>query len=263
MSGPALAGIRIFPIKSLDALVLPEARFLPGGALAGDRRFAMRDAEGNFVNGKRQPGVHAIRAHWSADAAVVVLSAPDQREQAFSLAGDLGPVERWLSACLGQPITLARDDDHGFPDDRKASGPTVVSTASLEEVVRWFPELTTESVRRRFRANLEVGGVPAFWEDRLYGAAGQARAFAIGEATLAGTNPCQRCPVPPRDPDTGEIFTGFQKRFSDRRRETLPPWAVASRFDHFYRFTVNTVAPGQGGKSLRLGDPVALLEAAP
>jgi uncharacterized protein YcbX len=105
--------------------------------------------------------------------------------------------------------------------------------------------------------------VPPFWEDQLYGLAGTTRPFGIGAAVLAGTNPCARCPVPPRDPDTGEITTGFQKRFSDRRRETLPPWAEASRFDHFYRFTVNTVAPGQGGKSLSVGDPVRLLESAP
>jgi uncharacterized protein YcbX len=68
--------------------------------------------------------------------------------------------------------------------------------------------------------------------------------------------------VPPRDPDTGEILVGFQKRFSDRRRETLPAWAEPSRFDHFYRFTVNTVAPGQGGQALRVGDPVRLVVAA-
>ena len=255
-AGAVLAGIRVFPIKALDALVLSEALLLPGGALVADRRFAMLDPAGNFVNGKRHPGVHRIRARFSPTAEAVVLSAPDQPEQEFSLAGALEPVERWLSACLDQPIRLGRDDAGGFPDDRKASGPTVVSTASIEEVARWFPGLTAESVRRRFRANLELGGVPPFWEDQLYGPAGTTRSFRIGAATLAGTNPCQRCPVPPRDPDTGEIFTGFQKLFSDRRRETLPAWADASRFDHFYRFTVNTVAPGQGGKSLRIGDPV-------
>jgi hypothetical protein len=260
---PALTGIRVFPIKALDALVLSQARLLASGALLGDRRLAMFDADGNFVNGKRHAGVHAIRARFSAEADAVALSAPEQREQTFSLRGDLAPVERWLSACLGQPIHLRHNEETGFPDDVKAPGPTVVSTASLEEVARWFPALTVESVRRRFRANLEIGGVPSFWEDHLYGAAGTTRPFAIGAAALAGTNPCARCPVPPRDPDTGEIFTGFQKRFSDLRRETLPPWAEASRFDHFYRFTVNTVAPGQGEKALRLGDPVRLLETVP
>jgi uncharacterized protein YcbX len=255
---PTLAGIRIFPIKALDALVLNECALLPGGALAGDRRFAMLDADGNHLNGKRHPGVHAIRARYPAAADAVVLTAPDRPERRFALDGDLAPLEDWLSGALGQPIRLGRDDARGFPDDRKASGPTVVSTASLEEVARWFPEVELESIRRRFRANLEIGGVPPFWEDRLFGAAGTTVPFRIGAAVLGGTNPCARCAVPPRDPDTGEILGGFQKRFSDRRRETLPAWADASRFDHFYRFTVNTVAPGQGVRLLRVGDPVTV-----
>jgi uncharacterized protein YcbX len=255
---PVLAGIRVFPIKALDALALTECALLPGGALAGDRRFAMLDADGNCVNGKRHPGVHAIRARYPSAADVVVLTAPDRPERAFPLDGDLAALEAWLSGALGQPIRLGRDDERGFPDDRKASGPTVFSTGSIDEVARWFPELDAESVRRRFRGNLEIAGVPAFWEDRLFGAAGTTVSFRIGAARLEGTNPCQRCAVPPRDPDTGEILSGFQKRFSDRRRETLPAWSDVSRFDHFYRFSVNTVAPGHGARVLRVGDPVSL-----
>jgi hypothetical protein len=54
-------------------------------------------------------------------------------------------------------------------------------------------------------------------------------------------------------------MAGFQKRFSDLRRETLPPWAPAARFDHFYRLAVNTrVAPTEHGKLLRVGDPLQL-----
>jgi uncharacterized protein YcbX len=255
---PSLAGIRVFPIKALDALVLTEARLLPGGALAHDRRFAMLDGDGRHVNGKRHPGVHRIRARYAPSAEAVTLSSPEQGQRTFPLDRDLAAIEEWLSAALAQPIRLGRDDERGFPDDRTAAGPTVVSTASIEEVVRWFPALDAESVRRRFRGNLEIAGVPPFWEDRLFGAAGTTVSFRIGEALLAGTNPCQRCAVPPRDPDSGEILTGFQQRFSDRRRETLPAWAEPSRFDHFYRFTVNTVAPGQGLRVLRIGDPVSV-----
>jgi uncharacterized protein YcbX len=256
---PVLAGIRIFPIKALDALVLQECALLPGGALAGDRRFAMFDSDGNVVNGKRHPGVHGIRARYAPSAQAVVLAAPDRPAQTFSLDGALAPLEGWLAGALAQPIRLRRDDVGGFPDDRQASGPTVVSTASLEEVARWFPELDAESVRRRFRANLEIDGVPAFWEDRLFGPVATTVPFSIGPAVFAGTNPCARCPVPPRHPETGEVLSGFQKRFSDRRRETLPAWAEPSRFDHCYRFTVNTVAAGQGARMLRVGDPVRLV----
>jgi uncharacterized protein YcbX len=261
-----LAGIRLYPVKALDPLLVSEARLAAGGALAGDRRFAMFDGEGKLVNGKRHPGVHGIRARFTPDAASVTVSAaahPETgaREQTFALAGeDIAPLERWLSGHLGQPIRLGRNDETGFPDDLEACGPTLVSTASLAEVAAWFPELTVESVRRRFRANLEIDGVPPFWEDRLFGPRGTAVRFRVGAVALLGSNPCQRCAVPPRDPDTGAISPGFQKRFSDRRRETLPAWAEPSRFDHFYRFTLNTRPdPARGGEVLRIGDAIEVL----
>ena len=220
---PVLAAIRLYPIKSLDPLTVSEVRLLPGGALEGDRRWAMFDRDGSVVNGKRQPGVHTIRARYHPDLTAVTLATAERAAETFALAGDVAPAERWLSAALGQPIRLGRNDETGFPDDLKASGPTVVSAASIEEVVRWFPELDAESVRRRFRANLELSGVPAFWEDRLYGPVGTAVQFSVGDIAMLGSNPCQRCPVPPRDPDTGEILVGFQKRFSDRRRGRCQP----------------------------------------
>jgi uncharacterized protein len=83
--------------------------------------------------------------------------------------------------------------------------------------------------------------------------------FRIGEVNFEGSNPCARCPVPARDPQSAADLVGFQKRFTDLRRETLPPWAPATRFDHFYCLAVNTrVAPTETGKPLRLGDSLKL-----
>lgn len=48
-------------------------------------------------------------------------------------------------------------------------GPSVVSTATVETIASWFDGTRVESPRRRFRANFEISGVPAFWEDRLVG----------------------------------------------------------------------------------------------
>jgi uncharacterized protein len=100
------------------------------------------------------------------------------------------------------------------------------------------------------------GAIPAFWEDQLYGEDERSVVrFRIGEVNFEGSNPCARCKVPPRDPQRAQEIIGFQKRFSDLRRETLPPWAPAARFDHFYRIATNTrVAPTEHGKLLRLGD---------
>lgn len=257
---PHLAEIRLYPMKALDPVVVAEARVLPSGALAGDRRWALFDGTGAFVNGKRCPAVHRVRARWDLDDLAVELSADGSAPARFSLAGPLAPLERWLSRALGQPVRIGRDDAVGFPDDLAAPGPTVVSTASLEAVCGWFPGLTLEGARRRFRANLELAGVPAFWEDRLFAGPGAAVPFRIGQVRLEGTNPCQRCAVPARDPGTGAPTQGFQRIFAERRRDTLPAWADPTPFDHFYRFAVNTrllLPPAQGAR-LRPGDLVQI-----
>jgi hypothetical protein len=155
---------------------------------------------------------------------------------------------------------IVRYSAGGFPDDTIANGPTIVSTASLQSVCEWFPGLTVDDVRLRFRASLEIDGVPAFWEDGLFGEDERSIVrFLIGEVAFEGSNPCARCPVPPRDPLTGVTLDGFQKRFTQLRESTLPPWSSRDRFDHFYRFTTNTrVASSESNKQLRVDDLVLL-----
>jgi uncharacterized protein YcbX len=116
-----------------------------------------------------------------------------------------------------------------------------------------------EEVLRRFRPNLVVRGVPAFWEDRLYAAADSV-SFRIGDVVLNGQNPCARCVVPTRDPLTGGAYPDFMKTFIERRKATLPPWAPPERFDHFYRLSVNTtIGKGEAGKVLQVGDAVSFV----
>ncbi len=65
-----LGRITIFPIKSLDGVDVLEARVLASGALEHDRQFALIDAEGRFVNGKRTEAVHRVRAEYDLAAIV-------------------------------------------------------------------------------------------------------------------------------------------------------------------------------------------------
>jgi uncharacterized protein YcbX len=119
--------------------------------------------------------------------------------------------------------------------------------------------LSVDEVRDRFRANLEIDAAEPFWEDRLVAEnLGMVR-LQIGDAQLLGTNPCQRCPVPTRNPYSGEPLHGFAKTFAERRQETLPEWAPASRFDHFYRLAVNTRPVHARECTLRIGDEVRIL----
>jgi uncharacterized protein YcbX len=251
-----LCQIEIFPIKSLDGVAVEEARITPGGILEHDRVYAIMDRDGKVVNGKRTARVHQLRCAFDPLIKEVRLWQGGSSPAQFRL-DDPGPIGKWLTDFFGFPVTLRHDSQKGFPDDRVASGPTITSEASLQAIQQWYPELALESVRRRFRANLELGGGAAFCEDQLYGAADEPKPFQIGTVNILGHNPCQRCVVPTRDPVSGEAVPEFQKKFMRLRREHLPAWAGVERFNHFYRFAVNTSVPAtEAGKRLRVGDPV-------
>jgi uncharacterized protein YcbX len=252
MSSPFVARIDLYPIKGFDAVGVDTATVLPSGALAGDRRWAFVDARDRFVNGKQFPALHRIRTTVDPDASTAVFD-----ELHFRLAGDATPLEDWMSARLGTPVRLQEHPEAGFPDDTDAPGPTLIATATLEAVAGWF-DLTLEQVRARFRANVEIGGVPAFWEDAFYGAT-----CRVGDVPLVWVNPCARCVVPSRDARTGEAIAGFQKRFAEQRRATLSPAIDPTPFNHFYRLAVNTrLAPDARGGVIRVGDALAVQPAA-
>jgi uncharacterized protein YcbX len=254
MSTPFVARIDLYPIKGFDAVRVDAATVLPSGALAGDRRWAFVDGQGRFVNGKQFPAVHRIRTTVDPDASTAVVD-----DLHFRLAGDATPLEDWMSERLGTPVRLQENPLAGFPDDTDSPGPTLIATATLEAVAAWF-ELTLEQARARFRANIEIGGVPAFWEDAFYGGTCCIGATAEGVApavALIMNNPCARCVVPSRDALTGDAFPLFQKRFVEQRRAALPPAIDPAPFNHFYRLAVNTrLAPGSTGGAIHVGDPV-------
>lgn len=254
-----LQRIEIFPIKSLDGVALDECGITRGGILENDRVFGIMDGDGKVVNGKRTARVHQLRCAFDAGIREVRLWQNGETHPAQFSLDDLLRINQWLGDFFGFPVALHHEHQSGFPDDRTASGPTLTSEASLRTVLEWFPGLTLESVRRRFRTNLELGGGAAFCEDRLYGAPEMLVPFQIGGVQFAGHNPCQRCVVPTRDPVNGEAISEFQKQFMQRRKEHLPAWANAQRFNHYYRFAVNSSIPAtEAGKRLRVGDPLKL-----
>lgn len=251
--------ISIFPIKSLDGVLVESARLTAGGILEKDRVFAIYDAEGKVVNGKRTPRIHELRSQFDAGLREVRLWPNGQTAQQFQLDAP-GPLEKWLSDFFGFAVVLRHETEKGFPDDREAFGPTIVSEVSLRAVQGWFPDMALESARRRFRTNLEVIGEQPFCEDALFGAPGELKPFQIGKVKFFGHNPCQRCVVPTRDPDSAQATAEFQKKFMQLRKEHLPAWSNAQRFNHYYRFAINTsVPPSEAGKELRTGDEVVIL----
>jgi uncharacterized protein YcbX len=260
---PHLAQIRIYPIKSLDPITVPESRIGPSGGLTHDRAWALYSVDGKWVNAKRTPVIQLIRAHYSPDLTSVTLSVPGDRRnipaRTFAFPQAHEDAAEWFSVFFDQQIIVRLSPD-GFPDDPIANGPTIVSTSTLQTVCEWFPHISLDEARLRFRTSLEIDGVPAFWEDQLFAENPRtAVRFKIGPIHFEGSNPCARCPVPARDPFTGLTNDGFQKHFIQLRQASLPPCSPRGPFDHFYRLATNTRVPStESTKLLRQGDPLVL-----
>jgi hypothetical protein len=250
--------LRVFPVKGLDGVDVGATEVTEGGTLTRDREFAFFDDDGAVVNGKRTDRVHALTHRYDPASNELTVEAPGRDTRTFDLEGDRETAERWFGDFFDAELTLERDGALGFVD-RRGMGPSVVSTATLEAVASWFEEMTVESARRRLRANVEVSGVPAFWEDRFVAEDGPA--FRAGGVRFEGVTPCGRCVVPQRDPDTGDAIPEFRERFVEKRRATLPDWTPEAAFDHYYSVMILTRVPeaDRGGR-LAVGDPVDPIE---
>lgn len=266
---PRITRLTVYPVKSLDGLSVDRATLGEQGALALDREYAILDADGNYVNGKATADIHRLASSFDPDTHALTLSVTDPKpgeptdEPTFELRADAGraALADWLAEFFDESVEVVRNDTGGYPDDTDLHGPTLISTGTIREVASWFPELSVENVRRRFRANIEVDADERFWEDRLFGDHGEVVDFEIGGVPLEGVNPCQRCVVPSRDPETGAEYEGFRERFIEQRRETLPPWTDSDRFDHYFRLMLNTTVPESAvGSELGVGEEITVGE---
>lgn len=253
--------LRVFPVKSLDGRDISAAPLVGPGSLRGDREYAITDADGEPVTGKRDASVHRIRTTYTPSRGEITVEETGStgRPESFSLDGQRGALNAWLSDVLDRPVSLVGNTSGGFPDDTAAHGPTLISRGTLRRVAEWMG-LSVHSVRRRFRANVEIDGVPPFWEDGLYGADEAGATLDIGGTTLTVAGPSRRCVVPTRDPDTGDPMPDFRERFVAHRRVSRPSWADKERLAEHFRLALNSAVPEQSSPSIAVGDPVSVVE---
>ena len=257
---PVVDRITIYPVKSLDGILLQKAQIGNGGSLVHDRAYAIINSNGKFVNGKSNPRVHLLRSKIDFESEVISFRhGPETGWNDFHLQNDKVALDAFLSAFFEMPVALYKNTMGEFLDIPVQSGVTVLSTASLNTVGTWFNNMDIEETRKRFRATIELTAVPAFWEDKLFLEEGTGIEFKIGEVTLLGVSPRARCVVPTRHPESGELIQGFQKSFAQQRTVNLPPWSTLDDYNHGYYLSVDCyIPPTEFGKWIAVGDEVVI-----
>jgi uncharacterized protein YcbX len=257
---PALSKITIYPVKSLDGVVLQRALITEGGCLLHDREYAISDDEGNFITGKTNPLVHSLRSQVDFENEIICFR--QIKEPAwihFHLQKEKSSIQSYLSDYFGIQTLFLQNKTGRFMDIPDISGVTVLSASSLQEVSFWF-NIDLEQARKRFRATIEIENVSAFWEDHLFSKEGRGIEFKVGDVTMFGMSPRARCVVPTRNPQTGEVTHAFPKLFARRRASTVPEWSTLKEYGHHYYLTVNCYIPAtEVGKSIQTGDEIKIL----
>lgn len=134
---PRLERLRIHPVKGLDGIDVDTVEVREAGTLDGDRGFALVDADGDPINGKRTPAVHDLDTTFDRASGELGVATPAGERAWFVLPEECDRAESWLSDFFDRSLSLEYDDETGFVD-RPGMGPSVISTATLEAVASWF-----------------------------------------------------------------------------------------------------------------------------
>jgi uncharacterized protein len=258
---PIVSRITIYPVKSLDGMELNKSVISEGGCLLHDREYAISDEKGNFIIGKSNALVHTLRSAVDFENETISFRAINETGwTVFHLQKEKLLIQSYLSDYFGEKTQLHQNKTGRFLDIPDISGVTVLSTASLQEISGWFDNMSLSEARKRFRATIEIEGVPAFWEDHLFIKEGSGIEFKVGDVTMYGMSPRARCVVPTRNPETGDVIHAFPKSFARRRASTLPPWSTLEEFGHHYHLTVNCYIPAtEIGKTIETGNEVKII----
>ena len=266
-----------YPVKSCRGQRLPAAAVEPWG-LAGDRRWMIVDPSGEVVTAREHPrlllvtpfpGDGAIRLTGSAMPDLTVPVPPGDDlipvtvwDSKLLAAPADGAADAWLSEVAGEPVRLVYLDDptrrrpnprYSRDGDRVsfADGYPLLLTAesSLAELNRLIAAgpLAAEGPlpMRRFRPSVVVAGAEPWAEDGW-------RLLRIGDVVFRAVKGCDRCVLTTIDPDTAV-----------KGKEPIATLARRRRWDGKVWFGTNLIPDSpRGAGSIRVGDPVRILEQA-
>lgn len=268
-----IASLHTYPVKGCHRIDHDVALVEPWG-LAGDRRWMMVDAEGVGITQRDTPILTRLRVRPRPGG--LVLSAPGLPVLDVDEPGDGTPgaarvfrghrpapafvaESEWSSAFLGRPARLVwQADPHGRVIGGVAAegGPVsfadgypmlLANEASLAALNDWLLEAGDEPVpMTRFRPNLVVAGASPWAEDDWSRRRARLR---IGDVVLRADEPCGRCVVTTIDQETG-----------DKGKQPLRALGQYRRAGQKLLFAINIVPVSGAGGSLRVGDPVTVLD---
>ncbi len=190
------ASLAVWPVKSLAGACSPREVVADETGLAGDRRRAVLDADGQPLSARSAPGL----LRWRAEADG--LRGPDGTAYAWSD----DRLDAALSAELRKNVRLAHVPGGAADLERSVLVTTVASHADVQAAVGPVD-------LRRYRTNLHVElDAPACAELGWEG-----RTLVVGDVTLELLHPCRRCSITTYEPD-GLV-----------RDKTMLRWLLAER----------------------------------
>lgn len=212
-----LLSITRFPVKGLTPQPLDEAQLAPDQPIVNDRRFALAhggsafdfDApafqkKAHFLTWVRNPPLAALDCSFDADGTRITIRKDGKLlVQEADLTSPLSrqDVERVVLDHIGAEGTRGSVKVAEAPGAWFADVPapyiSIQNTATLAELGRKLKQ-TEPLDHRRLRANLVIGGFPAWAELQWVGSQ-----LEIGEAVLQVEAIIGRCPATHVNPDSG------------------------------------------------------------
>lgn len=187
-----VSGLWRYPVQSLRGEALQEAQFTEQG-LVGDRGYGIADPVTGTVVGSSRPGWNDLIT-WQARylAPVVAGEKLPPAEIAFpdgaTLRSDDPDCDRILSDRLGKPVRLVVNDGRAAKMRYDLSPCHFLTTATLAELRKGYPEGTFEPARFRPNLLLDCGSASGFLEQDWIG-----RDLDCGELRFKVADNCVRC----------------------------------------------------------------------
>ena len=252
--------LSVTPIKGL-ALHHPESIRIDETGAVGDRLFFLADERPSLVSIAKTGALVAITADFDAETQVLTLrEGDDVLAQGEVRLGDeqaadffafrtapgrvvAGPFAAVLSERAGRPLHLVRATDTLRGHDVEPL--SLLGRSSVDQLSH---VAGTPVDSRRFRMLIEFdGGIPHA-EDTWHG-----RRIQIGDATLVGGGPVQRCAGTTRNPDTGVVDLKTLAIIGEYRGRQDSVFGPGFNFGVYAR----CIVPGE----IRVGDDLIVTDA--